>query len=187
MRSPARWRSVPLPGIPYRLIGAVSFYERREVKDLLAYLRLIANAADDGAFARVVNVPRRGLGDASLAILGAAATRWGKPLLEVARAADRVEGLRPNLRETFHRFAATIDRLREAFGERDRPPRWRRDRRHRLRPIPGERAGRGERLDNVRELWPEPRNGPRWRQREKKEMGPCWSAISPKRRSSPDR
>src|SRR5207245_2167768 len=54
-----------------------------------------------------------------LAILGAAATRWGKPLLEVARAADRVEGLRPNLRETFHRFAATIDRLREAFGERD--------------------------------------------------------------------
>ena len=106
-------------GIPYRLIGAVSFYERREVKDLLAYLRLIANPADDGAFARVINVPRRGLGDASLAILGAAATRWGKPLLEVARAADRVEGLRPNLRETFRQFAAGIDRLREAFGERD--------------------------------------------------------------------
>src|SRR5207245_2573073 len=53
-------------GIPYRLVGAVSFYERREVKDLLAYLRLLANPSDDGAFARVVNVPRRGLGDASL-------------------------------------------------------------------------------------------------------------------------
>src|SRR5437773_496896 len=45
-------------GIPYRLVGAVSFYERREVKDVLAYLRLIANAADDEAFVRVVNVPR---------------------------------------------------------------------------------------------------------------------------------
>ncbi|OLC02251.1 MAG: ATP-dependent DNA helicase PcrA [Gemmatimonadetes bacterium] len=106
-------------GIPYRLIGAVSFYERREVKDLLAYLRLIANPADDGALARVVNVPRRGLGDASVAIVGAAATRWGKPLLEVARAADRVDGLRPNLREVLRQFASLIDRLREAFGERD--------------------------------------------------------------------
>src|SRR5207247_1516177 len=54
-------------GIPYRLIGAISFYERREVKDLLAYLRLIANPADDEAFLRAVNVPRRGIGDASLA------------------------------------------------------------------------------------------------------------------------
>src|SRR5207245_1556188 len=106
-------------GIPYRLIGAVSFYERREVKDLLAYLRLIANPADDGALARVVNVPRRGLGDASAAIVGAAATRWGKPLLEVVRAADRVDGLRPNLREGFRQFASLIDRLWEAFGERD--------------------------------------------------------------------
>ncbi|OLC07396.1 MAG: hypothetical protein AUH42_03685 [Gemmatimonadetes bacterium 13_1_40CM_70_11] len=106
-------------GIPYRLIGAVSFYERREVKDLLAYLRLIANPADDGAFARVVNVPRRGLGDASVAFVGAAATRWGKPLLEVARLADRVDGLRPNLREVFRQFASVVDRLREAFGERD--------------------------------------------------------------------
>src|SRR5438034_11767096 len=52
-------------GIPYRLIGAISFYERREVKDVLAYLRLIANPADDEAFARIVNVPRRRIGDAS--------------------------------------------------------------------------------------------------------------------------
>jgi DNA helicase-2/ATP-dependent DNA helicase PcrA len=106
-------------GIPYRLVGAVSFYERREVKDVLAYLRLVANPADDGAFARVVNVPRRGLGDASLAVLGETATRWRKPLLEVARGADRVEGLRPALRETFRGFASLIDRLREAFGQSD--------------------------------------------------------------------
>src|SRR5207248_1736978 len=73
-------------GIPYRLVGAVSFYERREVKDVLAYLRLIANPADDEAFARIVNVPRRGIGDASFTPLVRAATQWGKPLLETARA-----------------------------------------------------------------------------------------------------
>jgi len=106
-------------GIPYRLIGAVSFYERREVKDLLAYLRLIANPADDGACARIVNVPRRGVGDASLRLLGQAATRWRKPLLEVARDAGRVDGLRPNLRDAFREFAALIDRLRESVGRAD--------------------------------------------------------------------
>jgi len=106
-------------GIPYRLIGAVSFYERREVKDLLAYLRLVANPADDGACSRIVNVPRRGLGDASLHLLGQAATRWRKPLLEVARAADRVDGLRPNLRDAFREFAALIDRLRESVSAAD--------------------------------------------------------------------
>jgi len=106
-------------GIPYRLIGALSFYERREVKDLLAYLRLVANPADDGACSRIVNVPRRGLGDASLHLLGQAATRWRKPLLEVARAADRLDGLRPNLRDAFREFAALIDRLRESVGAAD--------------------------------------------------------------------
>ena len=106
-------------GIPYRLVGAVSFYERREVKDLLAYLRLVANPADDGACSRIVNVPRRGLGDASLHLLGQAGTRWRKPLLDVARAADRVDGLRPNLRDAFREFAALIDRLRESVSAVD--------------------------------------------------------------------
>ena len=71
-------------GIPYRLIGAISFYERREVKDLLAYLRLVANPADDEAFLRAVAVPRRGLGETSLAVLGRTAAHWGKPLLDTA-------------------------------------------------------------------------------------------------------
>jgi ATP-dependent DNA helicase UvrD/PcrA len=106
-------------GVPYRLVGAVSFYERREVKDLLAYLRLIANPADDQAFSRVANVPRRGIGDTSLTLLAETARRWGKPLLEAARAADRVEGLRPGLRETLRNFASLVDRLRDAVGTAD--------------------------------------------------------------------
>ena len=106
-------------GVPYRLVGAVSFYERREVKDLLAYLRLIANPADDQAFSRIANVPRRGIGDTSLTLLAETARRWGKPLLETARAADRVEGLRPGLRDTLRNFTSLLDRLRDAVGAAD--------------------------------------------------------------------
>src|SRR5438552_3675210 len=106
-------------GIPYRLIGAVSFYERREIKDLLAYLRLIANPADDEAFLRVVNVPRRGIGDASLAVLGRTALAWRKPMLETARAADRVADLRPNVREAFQALARLIADLRARYGDAD--------------------------------------------------------------------
>jgi DNA helicase-2/ATP-dependent DNA helicase PcrA len=98
-------------GIPFRLVGAISFYERREVKDLLAYLRLIANPADDEAFLRAVGVPRRGLGDTSLATLGRSAAQWRKPLLEAARAAEGISDLRPNVREAFRAFAGLIDGL----------------------------------------------------------------------------
>jgi DNA helicase-2/ATP-dependent DNA helicase PcrA len=107
-------------GIPYRLIGAISFYERREVKDLLAYLRLVANPSDDEAFLRAVGVPRRGLGEASISVLGQAAAKWGKPLLETASGADRVPDLRPNVREAFRSFAGFIDGVRERAGSQ--PP-----------------------------------------------------------------
>jgi DNA helicase-2/ATP-dependent DNA helicase PcrA len=98
-------------GIPYRLIGAISFYERREVKDLLAYLRLVANPADDEGFLRAIAVPRRGIGDTSIAGLAAAAAQWGRPLLETARMADRIADLRPNARDGFRSFAALVDGL----------------------------------------------------------------------------
>jgi DNA helicase-2/ATP-dependent DNA helicase PcrA len=103
-------------GIPYRLIGAISFYERREVKDLLAYLRLVANPSDDEAFLRAVGVPRRGLGETSLSILGQIATQWAKSLLATAGAADRIPDLRPNVREAFRSFAGFIDGLVQRSG-----------------------------------------------------------------------
>jgi DNA helicase-2/ATP-dependent DNA helicase PcrA len=104
-------------GIPYRLIGAISFYERREVKDLLAYLRLLTNAADDEAFLRAVGVPRRGLGETSLATLQRSAAQWRNPLLATARGADAISDLRPNVREAFRGFAALLDRLAEGAGQ----------------------------------------------------------------------
>jgi len=106
-------------GIPYRLVGAVSFYERREVKDVLAYLRLIANPADDQAFLRVVNVPRRGIGDASVAQLVRAATQWRQSLFETARAAGRIPDLRPNVRDAFAGVARLLDDLRAQYAHAD--------------------------------------------------------------------
>ena len=141
-------------GIPYRLIGAISFYERREVKDLLAYLRLIANPADDEAFLRVVNVPRRGIGEASLAVLVRTAGGWQKPLLEAARRAGAVTELRPNVREALSGVASLLDRLREAVGRADPATAL-----ETILAITGyeqylaEEAAEGlERIENVREL-----------------------------------
>jgi ATP-dependent DNA helicase UvrD/PcrA len=106
-------------GIPYRLVGAVSFYERREVKDVLAYLRLIVNPADDQAFARIVNVPRRGIGEASFTQLARAAAQWQQPLLEAARQAERIPDLRPNVRDAFTGLARLLEELRREVGQAD--------------------------------------------------------------------
>ena len=103
-------------GIPYRIIGAISFYDRREVKDLLAYLRLVANPADDEAFLRAAGVPKRGLGESSLAVLAESARQWGKPLLSAASAADMIQGLRPAVREALRKYADLINTLREQSG-----------------------------------------------------------------------
>ncbi len=73
--------------IPYQVVGGVAFYERQEIKDVLAYLNLMINPKDDMAFARVVNVPPRGLGKTSIDHLIAAAPQRGIPLLAMARQA----------------------------------------------------------------------------------------------------
>ena len=81
-------------GMPYRVIGGTRFYERREVKDALAYLRLVANPAADEAFLRIVNVPRRGIGDTTVARLAEHAAQRGIPLLLAAAEAMTVDGIR---------------------------------------------------------------------------------------------
>lgn len=69
--------------IPYRVYGGLSFYQRKEIKDLLAYLRLIVNPKDDEAFKRIVNYPARGIGDTTLAKIEALANSANKPAFEV--------------------------------------------------------------------------------------------------------
>ncbi|HWA39973.1 MAG TPA: 3'-5' exonuclease, partial [Gemmatimonadales bacterium] len=107
-------------GVPYRIVGAISFYDRREVKDLLAYLRLVANPRDDEAFNRAINVPRRGIGESSLNIFTQAARGWQKNLLEAARNADAIGDLRPNVRNALKAFAELIDRLAQ-FAQVEMP------------------------------------------------------------------
>ncbi|HEX5210970.1 MAG TPA: UvrD-helicase domain-containing protein, partial [Pseudolabrys sp.] len=73
-------------GLPYRVIGGPRFYERAEIRDALAYLRVIAQPADDLAFERIVNVPKRGLGDAAVAMLHDHARKKKIPMSEAAAA-----------------------------------------------------------------------------------------------------
>jgi DNA helicase-2/ATP-dependent DNA helicase PcrA len=74
-------------GVPYRVIGGPRFYERAEIRDALAYLRVVNQPADDLAFERIVNVPKRGLGDATIQVLHnhARAARWWKPRASSSR------------------------------------------------------------------------------------------------------
>lgn len=71
--------------IPYRMVGGIKFYERKEIKDLLAYLRLVANPNDDLSFARVVNVPKRGIGASSLDRLADYALRHDLSLMQAVK------------------------------------------------------------------------------------------------------
>jgi DNA helicase-2/ATP-dependent DNA helicase PcrA len=95
-------------GVPYQIVGSVRFYERREIQDVLAYLRLISNPRDEGAFERVVNYPRRGVGPTSLERLAAWATANGVSLLEAAARADEIPDLRAS--ESLRSFADLIQR-----------------------------------------------------------------------------
>jgi DNA helicase-2/ATP-dependent DNA helicase PcrA len=98
-------------GLPYRIVGGQRFYERREVKDVLAYLRLVANPADDEAFLRIVNVPKRGIGDASIARLAEHARTRGVPLLAAAAEAEGVDSLRGAASRALAALAALLQKL----------------------------------------------------------------------------
>ncbi|HSA57628.1 MAG TPA: UvrD-helicase domain-containing protein [Gemmatimonadaceae bacterium] len=104
-------------GVPYRLVGAVRFYDRREVRDLLAYLKLVANPADDEAFRRAVAVPRRGIGETTVDTLGTRATAAGVPMLAAAGDPAFLTGLRPAGRDALAAFVALVARLRARARE----------------------------------------------------------------------
>ena len=98
--------------VPYRVVGGVRFYERREVKDVLGYLQLIANPDEDVALRRVINTPRRGIGDRSVAALEAHALAAGTSLMEAARDADAVADLGVRAVGAVRSFVALLDALR---------------------------------------------------------------------------
>jgi DNA helicase-2/ATP-dependent DNA helicase PcrA len=98
-------------GVPYQVVGSVRFYERREIQDVLAYLRLISNPRDAGAFERVVNYPRRGVGLTTLEQLKRWAEASSISLLEAAARADEVLDLRAGGSRGLRSFAELIQRF----------------------------------------------------------------------------
>ena len=96
--------------VPYQIVGGTRFYERKEIQDVLAYLRLISNPADASAFERVVNLPRRGIGKTSLGRLLVWALDRRIPLLEAAARAGEAPDMPGGARRALEAFAGMIER-----------------------------------------------------------------------------
>jgi DNA helicase II / ATP-dependent DNA helicase PcrA len=99
-------------GLSYRVIGGPRFYERAEIRDALAYLRTINSFADDLAFERIINVPKRGLGDATVQMLHDHARKRRIPLFEAARAVVETDELKPKGRGALRELILQFDRWR---------------------------------------------------------------------------
>jgi DNA helicase II / ATP-dependent DNA helicase PcrA len=100
-------------GVSYQVIGGTRFYERAEIKDALAYLTLLVNPADTVAFGRIVNSPRRGIGDTSQGRILGYANTLGDPVWDVAAAPESVPGLAAPAVKAVGRFMSVMERLRE--------------------------------------------------------------------------
>ena len=100
-------------GLPYRVVGGVRFYERREVRDLLAYLRLIANPADEVSLRRVLNVPKRGIGERAEEYVAGYASRMRITFAQALRTPSEVPGMAARSASAIAGFNALVDDLRE--------------------------------------------------------------------------
>jgi DNA helicase-2/ATP-dependent DNA helicase PcrA len=100
-------------GLPYQIIGGFRFYERAEIRDAIAYLRLIQSTADDLAFERVVNTPKRGLGDKAVATIHQRARHAQEPMLIAAAHLLDSDELTPQARRSLGAFVADLGRWRE--------------------------------------------------------------------------
>ena len=97
-------------GIPYRVYGGMKFYDRMEVRDLIAYLRVMFNPTDDRAFRRIINVPRRGIGDSTISALEAYAEREGTSLLMAVMSASEL-GLPARAAKAVEKLSQTLETL----------------------------------------------------------------------------
>ncbi len=105
-----------LAGVPYQVVGGVEFYQRREIKDLVAYLRLLVNPADEVAFRRVANVPRRGVGEKSVEQMLSWAADRRVSVRDALRSPEALAGVRGRGRKALEEFSAQLDTLGELAG-----------------------------------------------------------------------
>jgi len=103
-------------GLPYRIVGGFRFYERAEIRDALAYLRVIAQPADDLAFERIINVPKRGLGDKAVARLHQLARAEGSPLTHAAAQIANTNELTPQARRSLGALVGDFARWRDLLS-----------------------------------------------------------------------
>ncbi len=103
--------------LPYQVIGGTKFYERAEIKDAVAYLNLMVNPSDEVSFSRVINSPRRGIGNTSQGRLRAHANTTGRTVWEVAREPESVPGLGAAAIKSIARFVELIDELQAEFEQ----------------------------------------------------------------------
>ena len=108
-------------GLAYQIVGGFRFYERAEIRDALAYLRLIQSPADDLAFERIVNQPKRGLGDKAVATIHRFARASQQPLLLAAAQMLDSDELTPQARRSLGRFAGDLARWRQMATEIPHP------------------------------------------------------------------
>lgn len=108
-------------GINYRVIGGPRFYERMEIRDALAYLRLLVSPDDDLAFERVVNKPKRGLGEATIQMLHVSARALGKPLYATAAELVQTDELKPKARAALRDFVEGMERWKALVDHMDLP------------------------------------------------------------------
>jgi DNA helicase-2/ATP-dependent DNA helicase PcrA len=101
-------------GLPYRVLAGMRFYERAEIRDIIAYLRLVAQPDDALAFERILNKPKRGLGDKALERLAAHARATGEPLPRAAQVLAETDDLAPQARRGLARLLADLRRWRTA-------------------------------------------------------------------------
>ncbi len=102
-------------GIPYVLVGSISFYQRREVKDALAYIRLLLNPADSVSWLRILNVPPRGIGAVTLEHLRTAAQQWHCSFWEALQRCEQIPQLRRSAQETLQHLIALLHHFRTAL------------------------------------------------------------------------
>lgn len=98
-------------GIPYRIIGAVNFYARKEIKDILCYLKTINNSADDIAIKRIINIPRRGIGQTTIGRISDYAFSLEMPFYEALRRVDEIPGC-TRASAKIHSFVSLIEHFR---------------------------------------------------------------------------
>ena len=97
-------------GLPYKVVGGTRFYERREIRDVLAYLRVVANPADDVSLRRILNVPKRGIGDRAEAYVSGFAEAERITFGEALRRADEIPGMAGRSATVVAAFVAILDR-----------------------------------------------------------------------------